>query len=137
MRLLWAVDHGLRSVSKQMQRRLGITGPQRLALRFVSSSPLITPSELAAVLHLDRGTLTGILERLVEAGLLVRQADPDDGRRVRLALSARGRRLESETSGTLEDCIERALASQPRARVEAAKQVLEAVVRELSSQLGA
>jgi hypothetical protein len=33
MRLLWAIDHGLRSVSKRMHSSIGLTGPQRLVLR--------------------------------------------------------------------------------------------------------
>jgi hypothetical protein len=33
LRLLWAIAHRLRSTSKYIQRRLGITGPQRLVLR--------------------------------------------------------------------------------------------------------
>jgi MarR family transcriptional regulator, organic hydroperoxide resistance regulator len=35
MQLLWAVDHGLQRASKGMLRRLGVTGPQRLALRLI------------------------------------------------------------------------------------------------------
>src|SRR6187200_24039 len=64
MRLLWAMDHGLRSISKRMQSRLGVTAPQRLVLRLMGRDPSMTPSALAALLHLDRGTLTGILDRL-------------------------------------------------------------------------
>jgi hypothetical protein len=30
MRLLWRLEHGLQSASKQMEATLGITGPQRL-----------------------------------------------------------------------------------------------------------
>jgi MarR family transcriptional regulator, organic hydroperoxide resistance regulator len=134
MRLLWAVDHALRSLSKQMQTRMGMTGPQRLVLRIVGRFPDVMPSELAELLHLDRGTLSGILERLVTQQLLVRRPHEVDGRSVRLSLSARGRLLDRETSGTVEACIRRALASQPRENVEAAKQVLEAVAQELARE---
>jgi len=87
MQLLWAVDHGLRSLSKRMHHTLGITGPQRLCLRMLGRTPGAAPSELAAQLHIDRGTLSGILERLVRAGLVRRTADPRDGRRARLELT--------------------------------------------------
>jgi DNA-binding MarR family transcriptional regulator len=134
MRLLWAIDHGLRSLSKQMQASMGMTGPQRLVLRIVGRFPQVMPSELAELLHLDRGTLSGILERLVTQQLLVRRPHEVDGRSVLLSLSARGRLLDRETSGTVEACVRRALASQPRAKIEAAKQVLEAVARELARE---
>jgi DNA-binding MarR family transcriptional regulator len=133
LRLLWAIDHGLRSVSRRMQKELGLTGPQRLVLRIVSKFPQLMPSELAELLHLDRGTLTGILERLAAQQLVVRTANERDGRSVLLSLTARGRMLDREVPGTVEACIGRALASVPAAKVEAAKQVLEAVARELGA----
>jgi DNA-binding MarR family transcriptional regulator len=131
MRWLWAIDHRLRSVSKQMQGRLGVTGPQRLVLRLVGRSPGVTPSQLATWLHLDRGTLTGILERLESRQLLSREPHPEDGRSVVLSLSRQGRRLDRETTGTVEECIRRALSTLSRAQIDAAKQVLDAVAREL------
>jgi MarR family transcriptional regulator, organic hydroperoxide resistance regulator len=134
MRLLWAIDHGLRSLSKQMQARIGMTGPQRLVLRIVGRFPRMMPSELADLLHLDRGTLTGILERLAAQQLLLREPHQDDGRSVLLRLTARGRLLDQETAGTVEACVRRALASLPRAKIDAAKQVLEAVARELARE---
>ena len=93
LRILWAIDHGLGSVSKRMLSRLGVTAPQRLVLRMVGRFPGVTASEMAALLHLDRSTMSGIVTRLVERGLLVRQADAADRRRVRLEVTARGRRL--------------------------------------------
>jgi DNA-binding MarR family transcriptional regulator len=137
LRLLWAIDHGLRSVSRRMQSELGLTGPQRLVLRMVSKFPQLMPSELAELLHLDRGTLTGILERLSAQQLLTRTANERDGRSVLVSLTARGRMLDREVPGTVEACIGRALASLPAAKVEAAKQVLEAVARELAGLDGA
>ena len=52
MRLLWAVAHGLNSASKQMQARMGITGPQRLVLRIIGHYQRISPGDLARVLQL-------------------------------------------------------------------------------------
>ena len=57
-----------------------------------------------------------------------------DGRSVLLRLTARGRLLDQETAGTVEACVRRALASLPRASIDAAKQVLEAVARELARE---
>lgn len=131
MRLLWAVDHRLRSLSRQMHTRIGVTGPQRLVLRFVGRSTNITPSQLAELLHLDRGTLSGIVERLTAQRLLIRKPHPQDGRSSVLQLSARGRALDRDIAGTVEACVGRALGSLPRSKLEAAAQVLEALAREL------
>ena len=64
LRLMWAVDHELHRVSKAMIGRLGLTAPQRLAVRFVGRQPGLTPGHLAELLHLDPGTVSGIVKRL-------------------------------------------------------------------------
>lgn len=134
MRLLWAVDHGLRSISKQMQATIGMTGPQRLVLRILGRTPRVMPSELAELLHLDRGTVSGVLDRLADQQLIIRRPHPEDGRSVLLELSARGKLLDRETAGTVEACVRRALASLPRSKVDAAIQVLEALAGELARE---
>jgi hypothetical protein len=53
LRLMWAVDHELQSVSKRMLVELGLTGPQRLAVRFIARQPGLAAGELADLLHLD------------------------------------------------------------------------------------
>lgn len=131
MRLLWAVDHGLRSVSKRMQARLGVTGPQRLVLRIVGRCRNAAPSEIADFLHLDRGTLTGILDRLTARGFLWRRQHPSDGRRALIGLTRKGRQFNRATSGTVEACVRRALQGLPTEKVKAARDVLEALAREL------
>ena len=133
LKLVWAIDHGLRSTSKQMQRRLGITAPQRLVLRLVGRSPGVLPSQLAEQMHLDRGTLTGIIERLVAAELLSRTRDLADGRSTRLHLTSRGRRFDTDSEGTVEHCVGRVLATVPAERVDAAREVLEALIGELDA----
>jgi len=131
MRLLWALDHGLRSISKRMQKRLGVTAPQRLALRLLGRQSGMTPSQLAALLHLDRGTLTGILERLELQSLIARRPHPEDRRSVLLSLTRQGKRLDREVEGSVEECIRRALESLPKAKVAAAREVLECIVLEV------
>ena len=54
MRALWHLEHALERASKRMEDTLGITGPQRLALRVVGVVPGIGPTELAEALHCTR-----------------------------------------------------------------------------------
>ena len=75
MRLIWAIDHELERVSKRMEARIGLTIPQRLTLLLIGQNPGILASELAEVLHLHRGTLSGILRRLEHAGYIERTVD--------------------------------------------------------------
>lgn len=127
LRSLWALDHRLRSTSKRMERELGITAPQRLVLRLLGRSPGLTPSLLAEALHLDRGTLSGVLERLVERELVAREPHPEDGRSVRLQLTVRGRRFDREAPGTVEHGVQRALQTLSPAQIATAREVLDAI----------
>jgi MarR family transcriptional regulator, organic hydroperoxide resistance regulator len=105
MRLLWAVDHGLQRTSKRMLRGIGVTGPQRLALRLIGQFPSISAGDLATLLHVHPSTLTGILTRLLEQQLIVRAVDTRDARRSVLRLSARGTRLDALRAGTVEAAV--------------------------------
>jgi DNA-binding MarR family transcriptional regulator len=131
MRVLWALDHALRSRSKRMRSHLGVTGPQRLVIRLVGRTPGIAAGELAETLHVHPSTLTGVLERLVRRRLLLRKSDAKDGRRSVFYLSERGRTLDKIRSGTVEAGVLRALSSLDARSVAAAREVLETVVNEI------
>ena len=133
MRLLWAVDHGLQSLSKRMKGELGVTGPQRFTLRMIGRKPGISAGALAAVLHLDPSTLTGVLHRLEERGSIKRSNDPKDRRRALFSLTPRGRTIDVAKTRTVESAVRRALASVSPAQLESSRVVLAALVRELES----
>jgi DNA-binding MarR family transcriptional regulator len=127
MRLLWNVEHGLQSTSKRMEAILGITGPQRLVLRIVRDRPGLSAGELAHIVHLHPSTITGILERLVRKGLLRRERDRRDNRRVRLRSRVSAKRFVSVSAGTVEAAVRRVLATVPSRRVLHAREVLSAL----------
>ena len=107
MRSLWALDHQLQSASKRMEAGAGVTGPQRLVLRIVGRFPGISAGEVSQILHLHPSTLTGILRRLSDHGLIERRADPSDARRALLHLTARGRGIDGVRTGTVSSWVSR------------------------------
>ncbi len=62
-----------------------------LALRRLGPPYTAQPSDLAEQLGLSRGALSARLSPLEEDGLITRTTDPDDRRRVHVALTAAGR----------------------------------------------
>lgn len=124
MRLLWAVDHALQSMSKRMEAQLGVTGPQRLVIRIVGRFPGISAGELASVLHIHPSTLTGILKRLESRGLIERTPDPGDARKALFNLSPKGKDSDTSRMGTAEGTMRKALAKLPPRKVAAAREVL-------------
>jgi MarR family transcriptional regulator, organic hydroperoxide resistance regulator len=131
MRLIWAVDHGLQSLSKKMHASLGLTGPQRVALRVLGRRPRITAGDLAGILRVHPSTLTGVLHRLEGRGLVRRTRDPEDGRRARLELTPRGRKFDVPSPGTVEAVVARVLSGIPPARIRTAAELLAAVAAAL------
>ena len=51
------------------------------------------PSRIAEAMGFTRGAVTKLADRLIARDLVVREADPQDGRAQTLALTAKGRRL--------------------------------------------
>lgn len=133
MRLLWALNHGLVRVSKDMDRRLGVTGLQRLAVRIVGRSPGISAGALARALHVDPSTLTGVLAKLTTRGVLRRTADPRDGRRALFALTPGGARVDRLRAGTVEDRVRRALLGVSDEDMQATTRVLSRIVAALAT----
>ena len=139
LRLLWAVEHGLQRASKRMEARLGVTGPQRLVLRIVGRFPGISAGTVAHIVQLHPSTITGILQRLERGGLLLREQDPQDNRRVRLRLKPRGLSFTRSSQGTVERAVTQALSRANTPRVAAAREVLSALgeaLKELNSPDG-
>jgi MarR family transcriptional regulator, organic hydroperoxide resistance regulator len=120
-------------MSKRIEASLGVTGPQRLVLRIVGRFPGLSAGDLAHIVQLHPSTITGILQRLVGRGLLVRERDPEDNRRVRLRLKARAWTFtRASQGGTVEWAVTRALGRTPTPHVRAAREVLSAVALALN-----
>src|SRR6185503_12359537 len=132
MRQLWDLDHRLQSASKGMAAALGVTGPQRLVVRMVGRFPNVSAGGLSELLHLHPSTLTGVLERLVDSGLLTRTRDPDDHRRSRFRLTDRGRAVDRQKTGTVEAAVRRALARVKARDLACAQDVLGEISRALA-----
>jgi DNA-binding MarR family transcriptional regulator len=133
MRALWHLEHALERASKHMEDSLGVTGPQRLALRVVGVVPGIGPAELAAALHLHPSTITGVLQRLESRGLVERVGHESDGRRVMLRVTRAGKRMNVPSSpGTVERAVRTALRRVPARQRAATLSVIATLVEELT-----
>lgn len=75
---------------------LGLTYPQYLVMLVLWDGDGVSVTELGARLGLDSGTLTPLLKRMEEAGLISRARDPDDERVVRVGLTKAGRALDQK-----------------------------------------
>jgi DNA-binding MarR family transcriptional regulator len=97
----------------------------------VGSNPGILASELAAVLHLHRATLSGIVRRLRTSGYLEGTVNQRDGRRVSLTLTESGRAINRQRAGTFEEAVRRLVASTSRSDRVTTERVLSRLGAEL------
>jgi len=96
-------------------------------LALLASSGPATIAELHRGLAHKRSTLTSILDRLADRGLVTREVGADDRRTFLVTPTARGRRAAARVHGHLAD-LERAVARQiTRDELRAFKKVVAAV----------
>jgi len=132
MQRMWDFVHALDVRSKRMMKSIGVTGPQRLVIRLVGQKPGQTASEIAAILGKHPSTLTGVLARLEERSLIVREIDPEDRRRARFKLTQGGKKINKESKGTVEAATRRALNRVSPTAIDTTLDLVAKLVEELS-----
>lgn len=90
---LYAATNLLNRAYGPVLRPLGLTYPQYLVMLVLWEQHPQSVGALGQRLYLDSGTLTPLLKRMETAGLVRRYRDPDDERRVMIALTDDGRAL--------------------------------------------
>lgn len=75
---------------------LGVTYSQYITLLVLWDEAPLSVGDMGLRLDLDSGTLTPLLKRMEQAGLVVRQRSPDDERRVMVDLTPAGRALREK-----------------------------------------
>jgi DNA-binding MarR family transcriptional regulator len=76
--------------------KLSLTIPQLKSLFYVSQHGKVNISGLASGIRVTPANVTGIVDRLVEQGLLTRMPDPDDRRVLWLEVTNKGKTLVND-----------------------------------------
>ena len=71
----------------EKSRQYGFTGPQIGLIIGLHKNPYITLKEISEYLGLSKSTVSGIVDRLVEKGVVIREIPENNRRTVRLFLS--------------------------------------------------
>ena len=87
--------------AKRLSRFGGLTPMQLMILQVLADEARMTASALSGRVSLTAATLSGMLDRLEELGLLQRQRDDQDRRRQWLLLSDAGRELMQKAPSLL------------------------------------
>ena len=99
----------LRTYADQRARQFGISRAQWGVLVRLDRSEGLKQSELAEILDLQPISLTRLLDRLADNGLIERRADPNDRRANRLYLTPAARPLLKQLASLGNDMMETVL----------------------------
>jgi DNA-binding MarR family transcriptional regulator len=128
--------HALRKAFGRRAAAFGVTGAQWKVLFKLSLRPELRQAELAEMLEIEPITLTRIIDRLEEAGLVERMRDPTDRRAWRLHITEQAQPLIAKLRGVADELFAEAFAGIERKDLENAREVL-ARIRENVGRPGA
>jgi MarR family transcriptional regulator, transcriptional regulator for hemolysin len=126
----------LRTYADQRAAEYGITRAQWAVMARLDRAEGLKQAELAELLDLQPITLTRLLDRLSENGLIERRADPEDRRAKRLFLTPAARPLLRHLDRLGEELMATALAGVDPASVQLIQADLTTVKGNLREAIG-
>jgi DNA-binding MarR family transcriptional regulator len=101
--LLAQFSQVFRTVADSFTDQAGMHRAQAILTCTLAKQDGMTQSEIAEQLSIQGATVTNMLQRMEEAGLVVRRRDAEDNRLVRVYLTDEGRRKEQELNKQFQD----------------------------------
>ena len=125
--MLYEIGETATALRRAFDRRavtLGVTRAQWRVLAKLSRTPGMRQIELADHLDMEAITLCRIVDRLAEAGLVERQADPLDRRAWKLVLTSKSKPLVRKLATLADDLSEEAFGGMAAEQREAVRTML-------------
>ncbi|MBY0010612.1 MarR family transcriptional regulator [Paenibacillus typhae] len=95
------ITHNYQQLLWKDAEELNVTSTQLMVLRKLALHPDIGITELADLLHLGNSAASGVVDRMVKAGLLTRQRSDTDRRIVRLAVTDKGQEIRERSKQSI------------------------------------
>ena len=122
--LLTGAQHRVFQILKKDLEKYDLTPIQYGVLRSIWSYGSKNPKDIAEKFGIENSTISGILERMENKGLLVRNIDSEDRRFIRIELTEAGRELEKPVNATVDAFNKRVLAPFSKEEVEMLREIL-------------
>jgi len=118
MQNLRRIVKALEDYSTSVEKRFGLTGPQLWALWELGRSGPCALKDLAEKMKLDSSTVVGVVDRLVLKGLVLRNPDPEDRRRISLIPTPKGEEILTAAPHPAQGHLLAGLEKMDRRKVE-------------------
>src|SRR5262245_7311045 len=125
------VVQGLRMFSTRAEQATGLSGAQLFVLQQLAEAPARSLNELAVRTRTHQSSVSTVVTRLVERGLVSRKRSGEDARRVLLEVTPAGRALVTRAPETAQKRLITALEGLPAARRRSLMRDLETLVAAL------
>ncbi|ESY23123.1 MULTISPECIES: MarR family transcriptional regulator [unclassified Mesorhizobium] len=129
---LYATSMAINRTYKPMLDEMGITYPQYLVLNALAEAGGMSVGSIAHRLALESSTITPLVKRMEQAGLVTRQRSQTDERQVQVDLTPAGRALLVQCNCLNETLIER--SGMTMADLDALNRRIQALREALSSK---
>lgn len=133
MSALRRIVRGLRLYDKSAERLLGISVAQLFVLQLLEDGRPRSLSDLAEATLTDLSSVSAVVRRLVERGLVVRGVSSDDARRAALELTDEGRELLRRAPRAPQERLLGALKTLPKAQRATLAAALDAVANAMGT----
>jgi DNA-binding MarR family transcriptional regulator len=120
-----------RRLAREQCQKLGITATQLNVIKLLDEIGELSLSELSRRIAAQNSTVTGIVDRMVQSDLVVREQSADDRRVWRIRLTDHGRALARKISVAPWDLLRGALGALDRKE----KDALVAILRKLAAHV--
>lgn len=107
---IYALSRQITAIYRPHLEAIDLTYPQYLVMLALWQQETVTVKQLGKLLWLDSGTLTPLLKRMEENGLLTRTRSEADERVVNIRISKKGTALKKQAKA-IPDAIKNALAT--------------------------
>ena len=110
-----AFRHIVQALRGTSGRRAPFSGARLFALQQIADHPDSSVNEIAARTFTHQSSVSVVIQRLVDAGLVVKVPAQEDRRRTSLAVTTKGKRALSRAPGTVQEELVSAISRLPAA----------------------
>jgi DNA-binding MarR family transcriptional regulator len=124
------IVRALRLSSRAVEKEVGITGAQLFVLQQLAARPAESVNELAERTLTHQSTVSVVVTRLVQRGLVVRSSSREDARRTEIAVSPSGHARLQQSPPTVQARLAIALQNLPEEQLHGLADGLDAWLHE-------
>lgn len=125
----------LRLSERDAERQHGISSAQMFVLHQIGANEGMSVREVADATATDQSSVSAVVKKLEDAGLITRSWSAEDARRAELRLTAKGRRLLQRSALTAQERLIMTVREFSPTRRRQLGQMLEQIVEGMGEQL--